>query len=514
MKRESPAKALLVAAGTLLFLELLCFGPHLAKTGFYLDDWVFLDRAFGAGNRGLLGAIRAFCTPDFASRPLEILHFAVLTAAGGLSPWRYRAVNLIGELLLGLALFSTLRGLSVGGRLSLLAAGLALLYPNHSSTHLWMSQSPQTWAMALCFGAFAAHLRWALPRPGAAKSGVWLLLSQACYLASLLMYESTFFLPLALAAGLWVAGPGSPRLSLEQGRAWLKTMLPFAVSAGLFVLYQRVLAPMWLAPSPKRIDLSLAHAWSIYRAAASCSTAGVLELLQMVRPPVASAAWWAALPAGAALAGVFLGAEDPDESGSKTGRRALWAFGAGLFISAYLPYAFTQGYVPRVFGVLNRVNMGGGLGAGVLAAALLGVLPSWRASWPRRTAAAVLFASFGLSHWMSGWVWMKAWDMQREVLREIEARLPSGPATIVLRGTRPHLLGAPLFRTHYDASRALWLRTGRRDIAVNWAKKVSFDPVGLGVVNGDGNFFRYPYAGLFFYDGPSRRLVPVTGPRD
>lgn len=515
MKRRPPEGSLLAAAGALLVLEVLCFGPHLFKTGFYIDDWVFLDRAFGPGAPGLLGGLRAFCTRDLASRPLEMLHFALLTFAGGMEPWRYRVLNLLGELLLGLALFDTLQGLSGRRKLSLLAASFALAFPSHGATHVWMSQSPQTWAMALCFAGFSIHGRRSDPDSGVFIDWKRLLSSQACYLASLMLYESTFFMPLALAAGYWAAGSRFPRSSPEARRAWIKAMLPFALSAGAFIAYQRLIAPIWLGPSPKNLELSLRHAGRIYLAAASCAATGVPKLLELVRRPIAGTAWWLLMPAGALLVAGFFGGEDPVESGSGKGGRVLWAFGAAAFAGAYLPYAFTHGYVPRVFGVMNRVNMGGGLAAGILLAVFLDrFLPARPGSPWRRLAAAICLAAFALCHWMTGWLWMKAWDMQREILQDIRAQIPAGPATIVLRRTRPHLLGAPVFWSHYDISRAIQMSTGRRDIAANWAKAVSFEPGGLTLVNGDDNTFHYPYSGLYFYDGTSRRLVPVPGPGD
>jgi hypothetical protein len=57
--------------------------------------------------------------------------------------------------------------------------------------------------------------------------------------------------------------------------------------------------------------------------------------------------------------------------------------------------------------------------------------------------------------------------MQQELVRDISAQLPPGPATVLLRGT-PHTLGgAPVFQNHFDLSSALGLLAGRDDVAAN-----------------------------------------------
>lgn len=504
-------RALLV----LLLLEAFCFGPSLTGTGFYLDDWVFLHKVMPQGRADVPAGIRNFSKGGFWTRPAQMLHYPLLIRFGQMSPWRYRLVLLGLETLLGTLIFLLLSRLTGNRGLALSAAVLASAFPSHEANHFWWNMSTQMLAVALAFGSLLAHLRWTDPAPAASRppSRRWLLAGQGLYLAALLEYEAVALLPLALAAALW-AGSRSARGALRSCSPYLSTL-------ALATLFQRVLVPGLLEPSPRQVAFSIRHLLEVYEAALRCSTTG---LLRMTRDSLEGGfkvfpayAWPALLAGSCALAALIelerAGARNDGPCLQDTAARGAIAVrttaaaGFVVFAANYLPYVLTGGYTPTLYGVISRVNFGGALGCGMMLAALYGLLPRKAL---RFAALSTTLAAFCLCHWASGSRWSTAWRLQRSILADLIAQLPGGDAVILLKGTRPWVLGAPVFLNHYDATQALRLATGRVNIEANWMQSGELRGKSISVLNGDMNVFRYPVGRVYIYDGATRKLFPLA----
>lgn len=155
-----------------------------------------------------------------------------------------------------------------------------------------------------------------------------------------------------------------------------------------------------------------------------------------------------------------------------------------LFIVSLIPYALSGGYVPTLVGIMNRINQGAGMAAGLLIAALLGTR--------LRYIAVTILAIFMVCHWQEGARWARAWEKQQEILIALEADLPPKGYTTLLHGTPPSLEGIPVFYNHYDLAFAIKLRTGRRDIGANWIYRFLPSKDGeVSILNGEG--VRYDY---------------------
>jgi hypothetical protein len=387
-----------------------------------------------------------------------------------------------------------------------------LTYPSYNAVHIWWTMTTQWAALGLLLCSLILHSRH-LERGPAASVSAPMLLGQCCYVLSLLEYEAFAFLPLALAPAIWQrsrAGQTLGRTVLEIARA----LSPYAISLVAVVVSLRL-----AGPQPRPLAFSVGHLFQVYGAALRCTTLDVLALTHrsfMESLSMLPAYAWGALLLGAALLAASWAAADSGREPVPEPRRSrlvLLLTGAVVFCASYLPYALSGAYTPRIFGVMNRVNLGGGIGAGIILAVLLTSLPkTWRSLPLRSMAVGSVLAAFGLCHWATGDHCVRAWRRQREIVTEIAARLPPGPATVLLRDTPATVEGAPVFQNHYDLSYALALLAGREDVAADWIYEGRADPTEFVVVNGDGNVHRYPYERLFVYAASARRLVDVLKP--
>ena len=490
---------------SLLFLLLLCFGPHLATTGFYLDDWPSLSRAMPQGHPDFFASIRAFAVGGFWLRPVEILHYPLLITIGGLSPWRYRLMGLILEWALGGFIFLFLRRLSGSAYLALWAAGLALIYPTHRSTHIWMTNSVPVAAFVLVFLSLWAHLKWRDTR-----RNIWRVAALGAYGLSLLEYEAAAFLPAALwagrAAGDWADG-SSLSDALKKGGFEMRGFIGVLFAA---LIYKSWVVPMFSAEPSRDVVIRFSHLFKVFSAALSVSTVETVSLafdsVKRSGGEFGPVLWALLLPASYGLSRALDAGRDK-EKGLRRAAIVLTAVAAAVFVCGYMPFFFTGMYTPRMYGVMNRVNLAGGLSLGMLCAAGFSLIrfgPKTRA-----LIGTLVISVCAVCHWDGGLQWTKAWAMQKEIIGDIREQLPPGPATVVIVSAPPWIHRAPVFKTDYDVTHALWMATGRRDIRGNFAFAGRLEPQGMYVLNGDKIEKRYPYENLYAYNGKTRRVYAV-----
>ncbi|MBI4677488.1 MAG: hypothetical protein HY748_07895 [Elusimicrobia bacterium] len=494
----------------------LSFGVHAPSLGFYHDDWVFIELASRAG--GFWGAVKAFASAGYLSRPVEILQFPSFFAVGGTDPLPYHLLMLSLEAAQGVLFFLLLDRLLGSRRLALTAAVLAAAHPSRSALHVWFASSPQTLALALALASLLVFERRAELRSAAA-----VLASQVLYLASVLCYESTAFLPLMLAGAhagrAWAKGPRA----LGPGARSLAALWPYAASLALALLYQRFAASVLQESNPKTVGLSLAHAVKVFGAGLECLTNRVLHLVWTSIPGFWSESSAAAIIAWVAIAGssvLLLAVKDDLKSPAVRGAAGAAVMG---FIGAYLPYALSASYVPQVFGFMSRTNGAGALAGGLLlalAAASLGSRPAVQGSF-----LGLLVLAFTLVHWQTGRQFARLRTAQEGLLASVAgaaAGLPHG--AVVLLDLVPRD-GPALFAGHFDFSAALRLKTGRPDLGGDIVKrnlagrpgKPSETAAG-GAVEAGGRASRTPSGkalaagGAFVYSEKTATLTPLGGP--
>lgn len=472
----------------LLFAELAGFGIWSHRLGFYHDDWVFLENCVRGGS--FWGAVGDFAEGGYWTRPLEILHFPLLYALGGLKPFPYHAVLLALDLAQAALFFTLLKRLLDAPRLALLAAILFILHPSRFATHVWMASSPQALALTLVLGSLVLFLKWMDSR-----SLRWLILSQALYLAGFLSYESGAFLPLFLFGGLagryLNAGLGWKR-SLRDAAA---ALIPFGLSLAAGLAWQIFGAAALQGANPKSLSPSLVRGLKVFGAGFECLANRALHVCWKLAPGAWLEASWGLRLAWAACTAViagWLGRRPAAEGEDRAVRPAFAAAGAGFF-AAYLPYAVSADYSPQVFGLMSRTNAAGALaGALALAAGLAAFADKVR---PQRTALLVLVGAFTWANWGQARHWARSWEIQTDLLARLAPkadRLPKGSMIFVCA---PRETGtAPVFDAHFSVSGALRLSSGRLDLSGEPACSV---PPGR-----TGSVYRYPEDRL--ETGPSR----------
>ncbi len=441
----------------LVFLQTLSFGIFTHRLGFYHDDWYNLEVWSRAEN-----SWRLACASGHWTRPAEYVLGPALFAVGGLSPLPYHILILLLQTVESLLLFVFFERLTGWRPFALIAAALALMYPNRAITHVWFSGIPQILAQGLVLGSLLSHLHWI-----GSRQARHLLLSQALYLLSLLSYESCMFMPAMLAGGLLRPG-GRPAACIRQT---LRDIAPYLVTLALALSWQWLAVPrLFQAGNPKShlLGFSALHALEVYWLGLQCVTTKVFQTSFADLPDaVRNASWtvialWAAFTAGAV--GVL--EREVRATGLKCPQGG--ALGAALagFVAAYAPYAVSRGYPPLDYGPLSRVNgCGAWIGGLVLATCIFHGLQ--RKRWLSTAALAVVIGAFTWNNWYTLSQWQRSWMVQKDILtkaRQKVAHLP-GPAMIMLTDYPLWIKSAFVFAAPWDFGSALSLSTGRRDIS-------------------------------------------------
>jgi len=503
---------MIAALLVLAFIEWGCYGPFLFKLGFYSDDWTLLEWATRAGGFG--PAVRAYAkTGEFWSRPVELLHFPLLFAVGGVHPAVHHAILLCLETVGAWLFFLLLERLTGSRPLALLAAGLALLYPTHPATTHWLANSPQLVAIILALGSLLLHLRWIETRDRRL-----LALAMLCYCVSLLEYESCAFLSLLTAGAL-----------LADGTDWRRVFRWFWPYAAAFVAVQawqwRGVPLLLGAANPKRVHLSLLHAALSYRTATAGMTYKTLRLAARSAPRVAASAgrgywpfWWLFTSMTAWM--LLPEAHDTGASRGRALRRAAGATAGGAF-GAVLPYALSGTYMPNIYGTDSRTSAVLSLAAALaLSSAVAAAAWSPKLSLRRcgLTACVLFVGAFAWTDAQIAGAWARSWTLQRAVLKlaaREAAALPRG-ATLLLAGVPSHLNDrvseAVVFDAAYDITSALRLTSGRDDLKANVVNRLEFGPSGYAETQGGEVVNRSTYDEAFLLRYGRSPVKRLSGP--
>ena len=490
----------------LLFVEGLSYGIFAGGLGFYHDDWFLLELASQGG--GFWGAVRTFArTATFWTRPIEMLQLPAFYALGGLHPLVYQLLLLGLETLEGLLFFVLLKKLTKNAELALLAAALALMCPNRAVTHVWFANSGQTVALVLALAGLILALDWIETRRLGRLGG-----AMACYLASVLTYESAAFMPLMLAGGLLVRAVHSGRTVRAAALETARDLSPFAAALALALGWQRVgVKVLFGGSNPKAMGLSAAHVLKAFGAGFECVANRILDICsKSARPAFAEMSWTSIL-----LWALFASAASfllrPRKTAEGAVLKTALAAALGGFLGAYAPYAASAAYMPQIYGMMSRTNGSGALVAGLLFATGIYALKDSRA---KAALLAAVVGAFTWTNWHIEGQWARAWSVQKEILAQAapqSAGLPQG-ATVILKA--PHFVGdAVVFDASWDFPPALRLAARRPDLnGLVLSRMMAFTEKGLVEKVGGGLENLTPYGNLYLFDYASERLSRIDGP--
>ena len=454
----APAEASFLLAA----LTVLVHGVLFPWKGFYMDDWRFIQLWESAPARSLWALMTAFNENGFCFyRPLDIPYFTIQYWLFGRAGWAYQALQLGFNVAAVLLLHAAWRRATGDAALSFAAAVIFAVYPNHSSTHHWLSSpfaaTAALFALALLLQLDAARRRKTLPAVAAA----------VVFSCAILTYEAV--LPLAvLFPALCALRLRLDGLSARASRAGAAlSCIPLVIGSAASLLYQQVLIPRLFPVGQTRpMELGAGRFLKVFGRAFECTTTGIVALAADSARNALSTGLWLLLPAVAlaAAAGIYLWRRS-GAGGSREAGGHEWIIGAAAaWAASYAPLAVSaQGYMPHIFDEQNRLNAAGTVGASMLGAS--GLLWVGR-SRPR--LAAGLFAAFvavssGID-WVAGVDYMRAWDLQKKVLSSIASQLPPGPADVALSGVPSRMGRAAGFHADWEFACALAVWTRRTDL--------------------------------------------------
>jgi hypothetical protein len=455
--RPPTAPEIAIAAGLLVLLAAVVFGPHVSGWGFFSDDWGdSAGRYYPPGGESFSHVIKYFDT-TFSYRPALVvfqpLKYFVL---GDSMPAQFAWTVLLG-VAISTMLYGILRTLGVPWMHAGIIAALALVYPWFDSIRIWESANPGPLSIALALGGF-----WVALGGLSRRAWHWHAVALALYLVAILAYE--LVLPLILAAGIvyvlrvgWAAA--WPRWAADvcvagAGGLWIGTHTTREASGGLSAYLHHgreivegggtLIARTFLPVGENT------HRGAMLTLVALLLAAGLVVYLVRRRSVEGQGGWglrqWLLL----ALAGL-----------------CVTALGWAIFIPAD-PY-----YTPAVYGVTNRVNGLAGYGLVILAYATVGavfsaaaeLVPQGRrfAAVATVLAAVLLGAAYLRVLDRHIGLWEDAYATQRQGIATMKDRYPDLPegTTIFTSGFPAYqTVGVPVFAALWDMNGMIKLEYG------------------------------------------------------
>ncbi|HEY9713332.1 MAG TPA: hypothetical protein V6C72_07670 [Chroococcales cyanobacterium] len=449
---------LVVAAAVILLTELVSFGPIVKAVGFYLDDWITL-RLLHDGPRPLWESFQRYLVSDprVVVRPVEAFYYALEYFCFGLKPLGYHLVNGFFEVSAALFLFLSVKALTGNRSLSLLAAVLLIVYPNHDATHYWATCSSETLSLAFSLASVFFTLK-----AGQTHKLVWQLSAVFAFAISIFCYET--FLPLLV---LNVIGAFVVAQRQTDNRQALKSaalaLLPFAGVVGSLLFYSRVIAPKLAVAQVHPVHIALAPI--VNEIAQGIKLNLPDQSLGFFLPQLYIGAYFQTAPlailglvavCAAVIASLyyFAGAD-------KTLLHPLQLATIGLIVvvASYAIFGLNPEYTPLLHTILNRINYGAALGISLLIVGLLGFAVEWP-PLDRRTLTVTVLAAGTLPIILFSIItnrglaqpWILSWQTQKFIanaLKASAAQFQNGDS-IILANCPRYVMWAPLFDGVWD----------------------------------------------------------------
>jgi hypothetical protein len=446
MKRYSQD---LLAGVLIVAVNLIVFGYHSGRLGFYADDAGFLASIYpGMGFQELVSGIGSYVT----GRNLHILwQYFISVVAGGsaldnLPAMHY--VQVIADATTGLLLFVAFRLWRVGRPAAFVGAIAFSFYPVHDETHYWLSALPMNimstaFVLALvCLSAVLLHAFSAIGR-NIVKLLSLVLLYFLVFLCSMFTYDQT--VPVTMVTVTLVAATifyRHPDQRILAAGAWCCCLAVFLV-----LVIWKIHAP---AGGPVFSNLTIGHILQNLRASVGIwlSLLSSRAIFLPFRGAAAVEQVMAVAVAGVAVVAtwVFLKWYDAQNNeGSDDGFVALVedtqglgfnliviVAGVGFYLLAYLP-AYLWYLSPR-HSYLPSV------GVAIMSAGLLGALtPLAKRMAPFRAVVVlitgVLLAGFVARDLIDKESWITAFQMRKAMYQAVAERYTSeNPTAFLLSG--------------------------------------------------------------------------------
>jgi hypothetical protein len=423
----------------LLLLELVTFGINVKRVGVYQDEWIYFGYLHFVPHTLVDIVSSLFWDPRIIVRPIEALYYGCLYFLLWEKPLWYH-VACYGWELIGcwfLYLFVARLG---GSRLTALAAAvLFMLYPNHDSTHYYITASVEQVSASF----FTLSLWLFLKGIDERRTGL-LLWAGLAYLLSVHFYEQT--LPLAVLYPLLslLCFRSEDRPPSRFGR-FVIFQIPFVFVAVSMIWYRSWLLPQLGLGWRYSTNYSLSHFLKVMAAGVNVSisphVAGFCAALigDALKAGLPAFSWLCLTAAATAV--LFCATQAKDDLPSVRKCWSLILLGVVTLLFAYTIFGISAEHMPVIDSWRNRVNIGGSLGACLILAGLLGlahdVCGSVAKSLGRAlvpSALALLTVALILVDWEFAKYWIVSWNSQKDmmfILRKHADEFKSGDSILI-----------------------------------------------------------------------------------
>ncbi len=433
----------------LLLIEVITFGINVKNVGIYQDEWITLQLHFAPPSLTQLISI-CFWNPRIIVRPLEALHFGPLFYFVKENPLWYHITCYIWEFFGAWFLYLALHRFTRITTTAFIAALLYLLYPIHDVTHYEIVASSLTISMAF----FTASL-WLYIKGLDEQRFVLIGLSAFAYFLSIYNYE--LCLPLLALYPLFYLLRPRNALEVNQNKEKLNTLKTFIIfqipSTLVFIsmlVYRRLLLPNLGLGYNYAMIFNLSNFFSVLWAGwiVSFSPFTLQFFLSMLAQAISQGLSTLLLLlltlAVCSLFFYFL-KESHNEKANETiftgNLFSLIIVGILSITFSYTIYGLSPEHKPVIDAWLNRVNLGGALGASMIIAAFFSLLKSHLTIIPqhfRQILFAALVSIFSgaliLINWQFAKPWIVSWTAQKELiafLRNHAHEIKSGDSIII-----------------------------------------------------------------------------------
>lgn len=412
-----------MAAGALVIVTIVIWGPSALSLGLYYDDWMLLASMDDAASWSPIDLYSACHDIEPAGRPGGCVYHVgayLVTAGGHAAAYHLLSVGFIW--LSALLLYLLLVRCRLPWGVALGVAALWVVFPGSDATRLWPASVGAQLILGLYLTAVLLGIE-GLRRSGG-RAALLHLASFGIYFALVFTYEIVVPLIAISGAFYWLAAPG--RKAIRRGVA----DLAFALA---FVVYRTVISPVdsdtgfvverTASETVTRVFDIAEGAWQTWQnlflpgragtTGAVCALAIVIVAL-VARPATrAPIARWLAI----ALAAAGL---------------------VAMALCAYLPA--NDLYIPSVGSTFNRLNLAAAPAYCLGFVALLGAVFVALQSTVGRTAAiaAVAFAVGGVIAWQlqvggnSRAAWQESWNAQTRAIAGLRPAISQMPKDAIV----------------------------------------------------------------------------------
>jgi hypothetical protein len=428
-------RELILAWGALALLGVLTYLPHVLHGGFYLDDWSNAALTLhNAGGNSIGHVIESYWSiTEF--RPVLVVYVPLAYWIFGMHLWMHLAWAAFLAVAVAMLLYAVLRTLRLPWIHALAISALVLVYPWFDSTRLWPTGDQITFSTALALAGLWLALI-GLER----DSWKWHVGAAAFFLSSILTYEIT--LPSIAGFGLlYVWRYGWTRAKWR----WAADIVVVIVG-GAWVLSHTTRTTSGISGDFSHLHLIIEGGAAIVGRTAipiGPQRTALPLILMGIALALGVASLW--LRGQRPARDVGDGVSMPGWLLCAAAGLVLIVLGWVIFIPAD-PY-----YTPSVYGMTNRVNGIGGIGAVILVYATFGVIGSLCMRLVQQRILAIgLIVTIVLGGLLGiGYltvirrhigIWNSAYQAEATAIQKIKARYPTLPP------------GTTLFATNYPAN--------------------------------------------------------------